>query len=172
MGTRRPTQREIADALKLADPKSVREHRANGMPTDSIDAARDWYDRNIRGGDGAATDTAKRRRDGATIDPATGDMSAYQRKLRAEAACKESDAERKRLELRMQKGELVERAAVKATARKIVVAVKNRLENLPDELAMQLPPEIRPQATHDLRESVRLILVELASMNTIDESTA
>ncbi len=49
MGTRRPTLREIAEHLGLADHKSVRRHRDNGMPVHSLDAAAEWFVRNIGG---------------------------------------------------------------------------------------------------------------------------
>lgn len=49
MGTIRPTLREIASHLGLADHKSVRTHRAHGMPVDSLDAAAAWYALNVTG---------------------------------------------------------------------------------------------------------------------------
>lgn len=93
-----------------------------------------------------------------------GTASSYERKLAAEARCKEADARKKELLFRQLQGVLVERAAANATMRKIIIMVKNRVENMPDQLAMILPPAVRGQAVADLREAVRLILVEMASM--------
>lgn len=118
----------------------------------------------------AAVRKVKRQANGNGHVDGAGSSDAYRRKLTAEASCKEADARRKQLQLRHMSAELVDRAAVTAAARKIVVTIKSRIESIPDELAMLLPPDIRPEAVHDLRESARMILVELAAMRHVDKA--
>lgn len=149
---RKATYQELADAIGVGDRKTVQKLcRERGMPQ-SVEAAKAWYAATIKGDDG----------------PSEG--SNYQRKLAAEAACKEADAKKKQIELERLRGLLVERAAVAATLRKAITAIKNRVEALADELAMLFPPDQRAAITADVRESIRLALTELATLDDfVDE---
>lgn len=148
---RKATLQELADAIGVSTRNAVRSLRAKGMPQ-QVDAAKAWYERFIKGGsDGGESETA--------------DNTPYGRKLAAEAACKEADAKKKELQLAQLRGELVERAAVKATLRKVLTAIKNRIEAIADELATLFPPDQRASIIADVRESIRLALTELSALD-------
>lgn len=147
---RKPTNQEIADALGLAERKTVTDLRRKGMPQ-SIDGAKAWYAAH----GGAPAEASGDEDEGA---------GAYQRKLVAEARCKEADAQRKELDYRERVGELVERDAAHRTLRQMLTRVKARLQSIPDELAATVEPGIRSQVAADHRERIRLILLELAEM--------
>lgn len=148
---RKATYQELAEAVGVGDRSAVKELLQKGMPQQT-DAAKAWYAAFIRGG--------------SVDNPGlANDSSPYGRKLLAEAVGKEIDAEKKRLQLAQLRGELVERSAVAATLRKVVTAIKNRVELLADELAMLFPPDRRAAIITDVRESIRLALTELAALD-------
>lgn len=151
---RKATLQELADAIGVETRGAVRALRAKGMPQ-HVEGAKAWYSEFIKGGS-----------DGA--DGGNGEPGSYERKLRAEADCKEADAKKKQLELQRIRGELVERAAVEATLRKVIVAIKNRVEAIADELATLFAPDQRASIIADVRESIRLALTELAALDDFD----
>lgn len=148
---RNATYQQIADALGLGHRERVGEYKKKGMPVTSIDAARAWFTANVRGDDGG--------------EEAGG--GSYQRKMAAEARVKEADAARKELELRQLRAELVSREEVLRTNEKIVAEIRARLEQLPDEIAGTLPPDIRAGIANDMRESISLALMRLSEIEEL-----
>ena len=148
MGERRPTYRELAQGLGLSDHKCIADYIGRGMPRGSIAGAKEWYDRTIQG-------TAQ---GGAAVAEDGSGKLPGERKLLAEAMCKEADAARKNLDLRKRRNELVERSTVKRAVKKMLAEVRARLESLPDELVASVPPDMRASIANDLRESIALIL--------------
>lgn len=147
---RKATFQELADAIGVEKRETVRALvRDKGMPQ-SVEGAKAWYAANIKGESGEQSEDS-----GGT---------PYGRKLLAEAMCKEADAAKKALQLQQLRGELVEREAVDATFRKVIVAIKNRVEAIPDELATLFPPDQRSSIIADVRESIRLALMELGGL--------
>lgn len=71
------------------------------------------------------------------------------------------DNELKRLKLREAAGELVGREAAKAAFTSLLHRIRQRLEQLPHELASALPADRRADYTHDAAHKVRLVCREL-----------
>lgn len=87
-----------------------------------------------------------------------------QRLATADVAKAEADAAMKQLKLAEQRGRLVDRDAAKAVNGQIFAAVRNRLEQLPREVAGAVPPEIRDSVVEDVAHRVALCQRELAAL--------
>lgn len=75
-----------------------------------------------------------------------------------------------RLKLAKETGELVDREAAKAAFASLLHRIRQRLEQLPHELASVLPADQRADYTHDAQHKVRLVCRELANWS-IAEAT-
>jgi hypothetical protein len=69
--------------------------------------------------------------------------------------------ERETLKLRTEAGELINRDSVLAAVEQIFVRVKNRVEAIPEELAAQLPANIRVEQLSAWKQKLALVLKEM-----------
>ena len=93
----------------------------------------------------------------ADADP----MSLKSRYDIAEVLKMEFEAELKRLKVAKEKGLLVDRESVKAFVEEMFHRVRARLEQIPQEVATTVPPEIRADVMADFKHKISLVLREL-----------
>ena len=91
-----------------------------------------------------------------------------ERKLRAECAKLEAEAEAKELKNAIARGEVMNTDTTMQAVRSMIAVVKIRFEDIPLRLQMEFPPDSRDYWTERLADEIRLALVEM-SQQKIEE---
>lgn len=141
------TDKELAEALGISGAM-VSKLKARGMPTDTVDRARQWRAAFLQPGRvkgvraGTLPPTAP-----AAASPGSAQLPSYlASKARREAA--EADLAENRL--REQRGELVRAAAVRTAMGNKVAAMRDSLLQMPSRLVPVLAAESNPEVIHQL----------------------
>lgn len=144
------TQQEVADAFGL-HVQTVKVWAGRGMPTHpegyDLDAIAEW-----RASDG---------RRGSVV--ATGDEQ--RQRLLAQIRTLTADAENRELRNAKARGDVLDRADVVQTVGALCLRVKERLEALPEEIAMDLPTEVRATIQARWENQIAHVLTELAAIH-------
>jgi hypothetical protein len=170
----RPKQREIAEALGLS-PGRISQLRADGMPTTSIEAARDWYRRRVdqvrsfgaRRGAGLAGSAPGSAAPALPEDAAGGEteVSYEEARRRREVA----DAYRAELRLAEEAGKLVRRDAVNRMLFTASRVMRDQLLALAPRLAATVAPITDAKAIElRLDEEIRVALWAFAQQQRAD----
>lgn len=142
------TQAKLALMLGVSE-RQIRNYIRDGMPGQQgyydVEDCRDWVSRNVNSPGESVGGNLKEER-----------LKAEVRKLRA-------DAEQKELKNQQTRGELLHRDDVLQQVSEAFLMVKTRLECVPDEIEMQIPPEIRADVKAEVASRVRMVLMEMAA---------
>lgn len=148
---RKPQKQSIATALGLTAGR-VSQLVKKGMPTETVDAAREWYQENIR--DRARFDGGGQAKTGGMADAKT-------REIEANAALKE-------LELARRIGSIVDKAAVERSAYQFGrIIQKSLVDVMPSKVAMELAQMTDPWTIECyLRDKIRAELAAVSKMTS------
>jgi len=148
----------IADALGLSGGR-ISQLKGQGMPVDSVDAAKEWYAKNV---DPTFSPTPFRNLKQRAVVAAVSE--AYD--LAAGRAKREHhEANIAEMRERQLAGQLVEVEAVKKLLADAGAQIRLSLERIPDKLADRLAVETSPDACHALiTAEIGLVLEELAAV--------
>lgn len=128
---------------------------------------RDWAHQGMPGSRGNyPLDEIAQWRDGRLREtlrpgPSQEDKDLQERLEIAQVEKAEFDAKLQELKLRSARGELVNRDAAKAEVEEMFHRVRARLEQIPQEVAGTVPPELRADVIADWRHKVSLVLKEM-----------
>jgi hypothetical protein len=138
------TLQEVADFFEMSLP-SMWVWRSNGMPGEEGC----WDIRDI-----VRWDRDKRK------------VSSGQQKspelIQLEIEEKTIDVGKKKLAFRLQRNQLVDRAAAKAMIAQILNETRVLIEAIPGKIGPSIPPEIRTDLTHEWTQQLALILTKMA----------
>lgn len=152
--SRRPRLDTIARELGISRPR-VSQLKARGMPTDSVEAAREWRTANVKG---QIQITLPKASVSEAVAAVTYDI--------AEARAKREHHEANIAAMREAQlaGDLVERKRVELALTGIAAQVRANFERLPDKLAEVLAAEADAHRAHGLLTAeIDLVLEDLAA---------
>ncbi|HEY1065434.1 MAG TPA: hypothetical protein VGE52_04970 [Pirellulales bacterium] len=142
--------------------RTVREWRSMGCPTeDSFDSIRNWRQLNVRERPGHSSQREPTDAElNVALDEAGADWGA--RRKRAEALkLEEQHREAKRLN-DIAEGRLLDRIDADRWLAKAVIAVRTRLEQVPEQLRKHFPKDMQQPLVDETRKAIHLALRELA----------
>lgn len=172
-----PSYRALGAALGLSHTMARKLHEKQGMPTDSIEAARAWYAENghRRGGGNLETAAPKSFQSAAAPAPVSTagleapprllDQATLNRMLTAERVrVTQLEAEQAKVDGEIRDGHLVKAEDVKRIGMARAIALRDRLLALPAELAIQLAAITDPALVTDLlRKRLKAALTEFCA---------
>jgi phage terminase Nu1 subunit (DNA packaging protein) len=163
--------RDIADASERA-LRTIEGYRDRGMPTNSVKAALQWIESNIRQNIGQPT--LGERKAGKTSRGAASDFGDLEvQELREKIRKLAAEAEAKELKNAEVRGELYNASEVERNVAELTGLIRVRLESIPDEIEMDIIPEQRAQLKQRWVEKIRLILTEMSQFQlTCDDDAS